>query len=314
MLLPTALALLAPGAPVEALLYSTMPSMWTDRMTLAMDGDEKTAFRSYHGMSRGDGFTVLLSRPIRAKSIRIETGEADGVNRLDDASLETSADGTTFVKAAAFENGAAEARPKGDVAAFRIRVSHGVPRLVVREIAVDSPTPVTHVQMGPGRGFVDLGGFDDLKDWAARAEAQMESFWADTAALLYSKGFITPNAVYVQYRSGPNVTPVAATGGGVMTVNVAWCRKQPNDTGLTVHETAHVVQSGGSPGWLIEAVADYIRWVRFEPQNFTYRIDPLKATPHDPYRTGAAFLGWCELHYNSLLVTHLNDATRFGHY
>ncbi len=118
----------------------------------------------------------------------------------------------------------------------------------------------------------------------------------------------------VIYTTGRRVTPVAATGGGVMTVNSAYARRFPNDTGLTVHETAHVVQSGGNPGWLIEAIADYVRWIRFEPQNFTFSINPKTATPHDPYRTGAAFLGWCELHYDSRLVAKLNQATRFGDY
>lgn len=122
--------------------------------------------------------------------------------------------------------------------------------------------------------------------------------------------------VNVVYRTGPDVTPVAATGGGVMTVNADWCRQHPEDTGLTVHETAHVIQamSAYNPVWLIEGTADYIRWVKFEPQNFTYRIDPAKSTYHDSYRTTAAFLGWCELHYDSRLVTKMNQAIRFGQY
>ena len=307
--------ILLPPAPVQPLIYSTMPSYWANRPTLAMDGDEGTAFRSYHGMGSGDGFTVILSRPVAARAVRIETGTADGADRLEGASLDISADGTAWAKASDFKEGVAEARPVGLILAVRIRVARGgaVPSLVVREIKVDTDEPMAPAQMGPPRGFVDVSGFPDLKDWAARAEAQMESFWPDTAALLYSKGFVTPNAVYVVYRTGPGVTPVAATGGGVMEVNAAWCRKQPNDTGLTVHETAHVVQSGGAPGWLVEAVADYIRWVRFEPQNFTFRIAP-NSRPQQPYRGGAAFLGWCENHYDPWLVTQLNDACRFGRY
>ena len=48
--------------------------------------------------------------------------------------------------------------------------------------------------------------------------------------------------------------------------------------------------------------------------NFQYRIDPKKSTYHDSYRTTAAFLGWCELHYDSGLVTKLSRAVRFGTY
>ena len=175
---------------------------------------------------------------------------------------------------------------------------------------------ISHVQWGPGRGFADISEAPDVAEWAQKAEKQMEVFWPDTAALLYSDGFITPNMVNVVYRTGPNVTAVAATGGGVMTVNTKWARAHPEDTGLTVHEMAHVVQSMSAynPVWLIEGIADYIRWIKFEPENYHVRINAQKATYHDSYRTTATFLAWCELHYDNRLVTKLNHDVRFGNY
>jgi hypothetical protein len=318
--MPAALLLLAltagaQTAKPEAFVYSTMPSLWDNRPELAMDGDPKTAFRSYYGMEQDDTFTVIFSRSVAAKSIVIKTGDDNGEDRLSDADLQISEDGTTFRRVLAFKGGDLEFKRDGHaLAAIRIGMNKGkaAPHLVIREITVDGTS--IHALRGPGRAFTELNGNTDLAAWAQKAERQMEAFWPDAQALLYSKGFVTPNAVNVMYESGPDVTPVAATGGGKMQVNTAWCRAHPDDTGLTVHEMAHVVQSGGAPGWLIEAVADYIRWVRFEPQNFTFRIDPAKATPHDPYRTGAAFLGWCENHYDPRLVTKLNDAARFGRY
>ncbi|CAN5366826.1 hypothetical protein BH11ARM1_BH11ARM1_00300 [soil metagenome] len=303
--------------PVEALLYSTMPSTNAHRPEMAMDGDSKTSFRTVYGMGDGDDFRILLSRPITTKSIRITTG-SDGKDTLTNAIIETSADGKTYKQAASFDaQGVATAAGLSEpVIAIRIRMNKNkaASHLQISEIEIDSNEPVTHVQAGPPRGFVDVSGFSDLQGWADRAEKQMESFWPDTAALLYTDGFITPNSVNVIYKIGPRVTPVAATGGGEMTVNAAYARAHADDTGLVVHEAAHVVQSGGSPGWLVEAVADYIRWIKYEPQNFTYNINPKTSTMHDPYRSGAAFLGWCELHYDSKLVTKLNEATRFGRY
>jgi len=303
--------------PVEALLYSTMASTFANRPEFAMDGDPTTSFRSYGDMGDGDDFMVILSAPIPVRSILVSTGDGSK-ERLTNGILETSNDGSSFSQSASFQDdGTAVARDiKTPVKAIRIRLKRGssVPHLDISEIKIDSPVAISHVQEGPGRGFVDISQAPDLADWAARAESQMESFWADTDAMLYTDKFIPPNAVNVVYRTGPRVTGVAATGGGVMTVNSAYARRFPKDTGLTVHETTHVVQSGGSPGWLIEAVADYVRWIKFEPQNFTFSIDPARATPHDPYRTGAAFLGWIALHYDSRIVTKLNEATRFGNY
>ena len=307
-----------PG-PVDALIYSTMPSVAAHRPEMALDGDPQTYFQSVYGMDDGDDFLVLLSRPIPMQSLRVVTGDADGTDALTGGVLETTPDAVHYSQAAAFgPDGVAAVTGKRLVRAIRIRLrpNQQVPTLLVREISVSSPVKIDHVQAGPGRGFVDVSQAPDLAGWAQTAESQMEESWADTDALLYSDKFIPPNAVNVIYTTGPGVTGVAATGGGVMTVNTAWCHQHPEDTGLTVHETAHVIQaySAYNPVWLVEGIADYIRWVRFEPEHFHPRINVQKATYHDSNQTTATFLGWCERHYDSRLVTKLSQNVRFGTY
>ncbi len=285
-----------------------------------MDGDEGSYFQTTYGMDDGDDFLVLLGRPIPLQSLHVTTGDTDGQDLLTNGFVETSPDGVRFHKAAHFNKaGVADVVLRSEpVAALRVRLDRGagIPNLLIREITLKSPVKIAHVERGPGRGFYDVSASPDLAPWAQQAETEMESFWPDTEALLYSDKFIPPNMVNVVYKTGPGVTDVAATGGGVMTVNTAWCHQHPEDTGLTVHETAHVIQaySTYNPVWLVEGIADYIRWVRFEPGNFQYVIDPKKSTYHDSYRTTAAFLAWCELHYDSALVTKLSRAVRFGTY
>ena len=308
----------SPG-PVEALIYCTMPSTAAHRPEMAMDGDPQSYFKSVYGMDDGDDFTVLLSRAIPVQSLQVTTGDTDGQDTLTAGNLETSPDTVHFTNAASFSSdGIATVSGRRMIQAFRIHLgpNQNIPALLVREITVNSPVKIAHVQWGPGRGFVDISQAPDLAVWSQTAEKQMEESWPDTAALLYSDKFITPNMVNVIYRTGPNVTGVAATGGGVMTVNSAWCRAHPDDTGLTVHETAHVIQAYSSynPVWMVEGIADYIRWTRFEPQNYTARINVKTATYHDSYRTSGTFLRWCELHYDSRLVTKLSQDVRFGTY
>lgn len=285
---------------------------------MALDGDPSTYFRSFYGMGDGDDLQVMLSRPIVVRSLRITTGDAEGQDTLADAFVEVSAYGGSYRRVADFNREGVAMFSNAPIMALRIRLNknRGVPALLVREITIDAAEKIAHAQEGPGRAFSDISQAPDLAGWAARAEREMESFWPDTQALLYSPGFVTPNKVNIVYRTGAGVTDVAATGGGEMTVNSAWARKMPADTGLTVHEVAHVIQamSAYNPVWLIEGVADYIRWVKFEPQNHHPRLDPAKATYHDSYRTTATFLAWCELHYDSALVTKLNHAVRFGNY
>ncbi len=314
-----------PPLTVGALVYSTMPSYSSHRPEMAVDGDPSTYFKSAYGMDDGDDFVVFFSQPIRIKSLRVATGTADHQDILTDGVVEISPDAAHYRIAASFDGTgiAAAVFPNIPVEAIRIRLSpgHSIPTLLIRDISVQTSVKITHAMLGPGRGFVDISQVPAsqapvIAKWADKAEEQMEAFWPDTAALLYSDDFITPNMVNVVYTTGPDVTGIAATGGGVMTVNTKWCQAHPEDTGLTVHETAHVIQafSAYDPVWLVEGIADYIRWVKFEPEHFHPRINVKRATYHDAYQTTATFLAWCELHYDSELVTKLNRAVRFGTY
>ncbi|HLK55915.1 MAG TPA: hypothetical protein VKU00_05110, partial [Chthonomonadaceae bacterium] len=77
---------------VEALLYTTLPSMSAHRPEMAMDADPNTYFKSVRGMDDADTFLVLLSRPVPMQSIRIVTGDNDNQDLLTEGAVETSPD------------------------------------------------------------------------------------------------------------------------------------------------------------------------------------------------------------------------------
>ncbi|RYG63312.1 hypothetical protein EON80_21485 [bacterium] len=310
--------------PVEASLFTTMPSSRATRPELAMDGNEGTVFKSFYNMSEGDDFMILLSRPIPVNSITVITGDAEGQDTLTNGFVETKADASdmfanhSYVKGASFnQQGVSTTNMNnGLVQAIRVRVNpnSSAPTLIIKEIKIDSAVKISHVQRGTGRCFYDLRQATDLKGWATKMEEQIEEFWDETAAILYSPNFITPNKINVVFETGPGVTDVAANGGGVMTVNSAWSRAHPEDTGLGVHEMSHTVQSMSAynPVWLVEGVSDYIRWCAYEPQNHKPRIDVTKAKYSDSYRTTGTFLAWIQLNYDSRIVTKLNHEVRFA--
>jgi hypothetical protein len=320
----TGQAFAQPAGPVEAQLFTTMPSARTMRPELAMDGNEGTTFKSYYNMSEGDDFMILLSRPIPVTSIRVITGDSEGQDTLTNGFIETKADASDmfanfgYVKGASFDNQGVSTTNmnNGLVQAIRVRVNENssAPTLIIKEIKIDSPVQISHVQRGSGRCFYDLREAPDLKDWAAKMEQQIEEFWDETEAILYSPNFITPNKINVVFKTGPGVTDVAANGGGVMTVNSAWSRAQPNDTGLGVHEMSHTVQSMSAynPVWLVEGISDYIRWCAYEPQNHKPRINVATAKYSDSYRTTGTFLAWISQNYDSTIVTKLNHEIRFA--
>jgi hypothetical protein len=63
------------------------------------------------------------------------------------------------------------------------------------------------------------------------------------------------------------------------------------------------------PVWLVEGVADYIRYHVMEPDKAP-KFDVRKARYTDGYGTTAAFLAWAEKTYDKDLITKLNAALR----
>jgi hypothetical protein len=91
--------------------------------------------------------------------------------------------------------------------------------------------------------------------------------------------------------------------------------------GAVVHEMVHVVQQfgrsrggGQTPGWLVEGLADYVRWFLYEPETERPRPDPATARYTDSYRTTGAFLAWIVEKQGADVVKGLNAALRDGTY
>src|SRR5690606_31239324 len=107
-----------------------------------------------------------------------------------------------------------------------------------------------------------------------------------------------------------------ATSRGNIVGSVEYFRRHQDDMGAMVHETAHVVQSyrgRGNPGWLVEGVADYIRFVVYEPENIG-GFNPRRARHDQSYRTSARFLSYVTDKYDKEIVKKLNKAMREGEY
>ena len=106
--------------------------------------------------------------------------------------------------------------------------------------------------------------------------------------------------------------------------NPAWFKKNLNGEapGAVVHELVHVVQQYGggrgeapNPSWLVEGMADYIRWFKYEPKpTGTRPRNPDKANYSDSYRTTAGFLNFVIEKHDKDLLPKLNVAMRQGKY
>jgi hypothetical protein len=189
-----------------------------------------------------------------------------------------------------------------------------------------APAPLLVIPMADGSGslVIDTSAAPQLTDWAQHELAPVLAAWyPKIAALLPSAGYSAPAQIHLAIK---RIDGVAYTSGTDIVASASWCLSQKHGEaiGSLVHEMVHVVQQyrqGHAPGWLVEGLADYIRWFRYEPQshgadlvwmrhqgkNFSPRYD-------GSYRVSANFLDWAAVHHDTNLITEVNADLRDGKY
>ena len=172
----------------------------------------------------------------------------------------------------------------------------------------------------------------DLTDWAHQQLLPMAREWyPKLIQLLPSAGFEPPNTVTISFSK--DMRGVAGTSGANIRCGAAWFREnlKGEAVGAVFHELVHVVQHYGHsgherpdavrpPGWLVEGMADYLRWFKFEPESHGADLIWMRARRNlslrydASYRISANFLNWVSEKYDPQLATHLNAAIREGKY
>jgi hypothetical protein len=177
---------------------------------------------------------------------------------------------------------------------------------------------------------IDTSETPDLTDWAQKELRPVcEAWYPKIVEMLPIDGFEAPKKFSITFHKDKQ--GVADTGGTRINCAADWFRKnlKGEAKGAVVHEMVHVVQqygyagggrrggrrSAGGPVWLVEGVADYIRWYKYEPQSHGTNIrTPNRVHYNDSYRVTANFLNWATENCDKDLVRKLNAAMRQGKY
>ncbi len=166
--------------------------------------------------------------------------------------------------------------------------------------------------LSPPPFVLDTEKFPESRAWGEQAVRLAEQWYPTVTMLLATEDFKAPANIVI--RILPDASAPAYASGNTITVNGKWITQRPDDFGMIIHELVHVVQqypqSKFKPGWLVEGIADYIRWWRYEPEAPRRRIDPAQAKLTDGYTTTAAFLAWSSARYDRRLVPALDRALR----
>ncbi|HTI69754.1 MAG TPA: family 16 glycoside hydrolase [Candidatus Limnocylindria bacterium] len=187
------------------------------------------------------------------------------------------------------------------------------------------------IEAGGGQYQISLDTSEapDLTDWVVKELAPVVQEWYPKVVdYLPSEGFTAPKRVSIVFT--PEYEGVAATGGNRIQCAPRWFRQnlQGEAKGAVVHELVHVVQQYGlarrnnpqaarNPGWLVEGLADYVRWFRYETNSHGAEVTAGnigRVRYNSSYRPTANFLNWVSVTYKSNLVQTLNAAMRQGKY
>jgi hypothetical protein len=166
--------------------------------------------------------------------------------------------------------------------------------------------------------IIDTSETPELADWAqTKLRPVLEKWYPIIVDDLPSEGFTAPKRFTVKFIK--DMKGVADTTGTRVRCAAPWFKQELHGeaVGAVVHEMVHVVQqyhSRNNPGWLVEGIADYIRWFNYEPQSLRPHPNLARAKYTDSYRTTAAFLNYVIRTHDKGIVMKLNAVMRQGKY
>ncbi|MHC4694590.1 MAG: basic secretory protein-like protein, partial [Planctomycetota bacterium] len=201
--------------------------------------------------------------------------------------------------------------------------------VVVAVTAVERRGKTFEAEKGKYRITIYTSETPDLTEWAHKELAPvLQEWYPKIVKMLPSKGYQAPTRLSITFS--PNMRGVAAASETRIRCGAGWFRRQLQGEakGAVVHELVHVVQQYGrarrtnrnatrTPGWLVEGIADYIRWFLYEPQTRgaeVTRRNIARARYDSSYRISGNFLNWITETYDKNIVRKLNAAAREGRY
>lgn len=160
---------------------------------------------------------------------------------------------------------------------------------------------------------LDFSGAPDLSGFAYRAKARCEAFYNPIANYLGSAGYTPPSRFLFVFRDRDEVTGQTGTR---VEFSAKHFRENPHDHGAAIHEMVHVIQKYPrlEPAWLVDGIADYVRYYITEPVSARPKPDPYGVHYTDGNRVAAAFLYWVTHTHDEGFVPAVNTALREDRY
>ncbi len=158
----------------------------------------------------------------------------------------------------------------------------------------------------------EAGEDTSAKAWGNQARALCEEWFPLICRFLATDDWTPPETVRLVLKK--DLKAPGATSGATIQLSLRWIADHPDDFGMVIHELTHVIQNyppgPKQPGWLVEGIADYIRYWKYEPELPRRRVDGTRASYRDGYGTTGAFLAWIVARHDKRIVRRLDAALR----
>ncbi|HUQ70111.1 MAG TPA: basic secretory protein-like protein [Planctomycetaceae bacterium] len=161
---------------------------------------------------------------------------------------------------------------------------------------------------------VDVAESPELAEWSDQAKKQCETWFPKLVKEFDTDGHKPAETVTLFFKK--DMDGVAHTSGRRIVISSKWVTDHPDDIGMVIHELMHVVQAypPSKAGWLVEGIADYVRYFQFEPDKKSKWPINAKSSYKQGYGVTAAFLAWLERTKHPGIVLKLNAALRTSKY
>ena len=180
------------------------------------------------------------------------------------------------------------------------------PEKVVRLTAIHPDTKEQLVCL------VDVTAAPELEKWGSDAGTFALKWYPIIEKTLATEDFKPTREFRLLFKE---MDGVAHASGNVITISIAYVKRNQDDIGMVGHELTHVIQKyRRGEGWLTEGIADYVRYYVIEPGSKRARFDINRTSYKNAYQPAAGFLDWLERTKGPGIVSKLNAALRAGKY
>jgi hypothetical protein len=174
----------------------------------------------------------------------------------------------------------------------------GPPLCVKAPPALDAPPDVRF----------DTSMATDLADYSAQGAAFLRIWYPKLAYALATPDYDPIAAYTIRFDPSYDGLAYTLTSTTEIVVNPQWPRDHPQDFGMLLHESTHMLNDAkDTPGWILEGMADYSR------EYILHDRDPTPIGPNDQYTQGYSqasyFLNWIQETHQTPLVRTLMIAS-----